>query len=331
MTKMFGFRLLGTLPVLLVLALAVFVLQQIAPVDPAVAMVGEKAPRAVLERARHEMGLDKPLPEQYVRYIDHLLHGNFGTSSVTRRPVRQDLTDFLPATLELILFAFVLIVAMGTFLGMATAQGWRGSGFLRALMIGGSSVPVFLTALLGMLLFYRKLGWLPATGRSSLDHAPNGPTHMMMLDGLLAGRLDVVLDTFKHLILPATCLAIAPAVSVGRVLRSSLTHTLRSDFVRTARAKGLGEKRILFSHAMRNSLGPVLALAGLQVAALFGTTIVVELIFAYPGLGLYISQAIGKGDFNTVAGITVVLGALYVFINTLVDLLQAAADPRIRF
>ena len=331
MLKVVSFRLLGMIPVLLVLALAVFVLQQIAPVDPAVAMVGEKAPREVLERARHEMGLDRPLPVQYVRYIGHLMQGNLGTSAVTRRSVRRDLGDFLPATLELVLFSFVLILVFGTLLGMATAQGWRGSGVLRALMIGGSSIPVFLTALLGMLLFYRKLGWLPATGRSSVDNAPNGPTHMMMLDGLLHARFDVVVDTFRHLVLPGVCLAIAPAVSVGRVLRSSLTHTLRSDFVRTARAKGLGEKRILLSHALRNSLGPVLALAGLQIASLFGAAIVVELIFAYPGLGLYISQAIGKGDFNTVAGITVVLGALYVFMNTLVDLLQAAADPRVRF
>jgi peptide/nickel transport system permease protein len=126
-------------------------------------------------------------------------------------------------------------------------------------------------------------------------------------------------------------MALGPAVSVGRVLRSSLTHTLRSDYVRTARAKGLRERRVLAKHALRNSVGPALALGGVTLASLFGTTILVEVIFAYPGVGLYISQAIGKGDFNTIAGVTVVLGVLYVFLNTVVDLLQAAADPRIRF
>jgi peptide/nickel transport system permease protein len=331
MLKVLGLRLLGAIPVLLALALAVFILQQVAPVDPAVALVGEKAPREVLERAREELGLNDPIPVQYVNYVGDLVQGDLGESSVTRRPVRTDLTTFLPATMELVLVTFAMIIVFGTFLGVATAQGWRGSGILRLVMVGGSSVPVFLAALLGMILFYRQLGWLPATGRTSIIDAPEGPTNLMMVDGLLRGRLDVVWDTWRHLVLPAGCMALGPAVTVGRVLRSSLTHTLRSDYVRTARAKGLRERRVLAKHALRNSVGPALALGGVTLASLFGTTILVEVIFAYPGVGLYISQAIGKGDFNTIAGVTVVLGVLYVFLNTVVDLLQAAADPRIRF
>jgi len=330
MLKVFSRRLLGAFPVLLVLALVVFILQQVAPIDPAVALVGEKAPPEVLERAREELGLNDPVPTQYARYVGNLATGDLGDSTVTRRPVTTDLGEFLPATLELVVFTFTLILAFGIFLGMATAQGWRGSGVLRVVMVCGSSVPVFLLALLGMLLFYRHLGWLPATGRTSIRDAPDGPTHLITVDGLLAGRLDVVVDGIKHLILPGACMAIGPAVSIGRVLRSSLTQTLRSDFVRTARAKGLGEKRILLKHAMRNSAGPVLALGGLQLAWLFGATIVIESIFAFPGLGLYTSQAIEKGDFNTIAGITMVLGLLYVVANILVDLAQSATDPRIR-
>jgi len=330
MLKVFSRRLIGAIPVLLVLALVVFILQKLAPVDPAVALVGEKAPAEVLERAREQLGLNDPVPTQYVNYVGKVVRGDLGESSVTRRPVATDLGKFLPATLELVLFTFVLTVVFGVFLGMATSQGWRGSGVLRVVMVCGSSVPVFLLALIGMLVFYRNLGWLPATGRTSIRNAPDGPTGLLTLDGLLHGRFDVFSDALKHLILPGACMAIGPAVSIGRVLRSSLSQTLRSDFVRTARAKGLGEKRILLKHAVRNSAGPVLALGGLQLASLFGATIVIEGIFAFPGLGLYTSQAIGKGDFNTIAGITMVLGLLYVVANILVDLAQASTDPRIR-
>jgi peptide/nickel transport system permease protein len=296
-----------------------------------VSLVGEKAPPEVYERVREELGLNDPLPTQYVSYLGDLAHGDLGQSSVTRRPIAEDLDAYLRATLELVLVTFLLIVGMGVFLGMATAQGWRGAGVLRLVMICGASVPVFLAALIGLMLLYRRLGWLPATGRTSIDDAPTGPTGLLTVDGLLHARLDVTVDAFLHLAMPAICLAIRPAVSVGRVLRSSLQHTLRSDFVRTARAKGLGEKRILVKHALRSSSGPVMALWGLEFASLFGATIVVESIFAFPGIGLYISQAIAKGDFNTIAAITIVLGLLYVLANTAVDMVQALLDPRIRF
>lgn len=331
MPKLLAQRLLGAVPVMLVLVLVVFVLREIAPVDQVVSLVGEKAPPEVYERVREELGLNDPLPTQYVNYLGDLAHGDLGQSSVTRRPIAEDLDRFLRATLELVLVTFFLIVALGVFLGMATAQGWRGAGGLRLVMICGASVPVFLAALVGLMFFYRRLGWLPATGRTGISDAPTGPTGLLTVDGILHARLDVTVDALLHLAMPAFCMAIRPAVSVGRVLRSSLQHTLRSDYVRTARAKGLGEKRILIKHALRNSSGPVMALWGLEFASLFGATIVVETIFAFPGVGLYISQAIGKGDFNTIAAITIVLGLLYVLANTVVDLVQALLDPRIRF
>ena len=196
-------------------------------------------------------------------------------------------------------------------------------------MISGASVPVFLACLLAMLIFYRWLGILPATGQTSAYDAPSGPTHFLLIDSLLAGRPALFVDALMHLILPALCIAITPAVAVGRVLRSSLEGTMKADYTRTARAKGLGEKRILIQHALRNSVGPVFAMLGLQLAAMIGNSIVVEMIFARPGIGLFISQAISKGDFNTIAGVTLVIGALYVLANIVVDVLQAAADPRV--
>jgi peptide/nickel transport system permease protein len=322
-------RFAGAIPVVLVLGLVVFVLEKVAPVDPVAALVGEKASPEVHAAARHKLGLDQPLPVQFWDYLVRAVHGNLGQSSVTRTSVAGDIGKFLPVTVELVFTALIMIVIIGFFLGMATAQGWRGSGVLRLVMITGASVPVFLASLLGMLTFYRWLNILPVTGQTSYYDAPTGPTHFLLIDSLLAGRPVVFFDDIKHLLLPAFCLAITPAVSVGRVLRSSLEGTLRADYTRTAYAKGLGAKRVLIMHALRNSLGPVLALVGLQIAAMVGNSIVIELIFARPGIGLYISQAINSGDFNTIAGTTLVIGLLYVMVNILVDVAQAAADPRV--
>jgi peptide/nickel transport system permease protein len=330
MLKMVAKRLLSAIAVLLVLVAVIFGLRQTSSVDPARAIVGEKASPAVVAIERKKLGLDDPLPLQYVRYVNHVIHGDFGESAVTRRPILTNLANYVPATLELVLVAFVIALGLGIFFGIATALGWRGSGTLRWVMIVASSLPVFLTALLGIIFFYQKLHWLPATGRTSATNAPTGPTGSLLIDSLLHGQFSLWKDAVGHLILPATCLALAPAVSIGRVLRSSLQHTLRSDYVRTARAKGQREIRVMLWHAMRNSAGPALAMGGLQIAALFGSVLVVEQIFAWPGIGLYTVQAIDKGDFGTIAGVSLTLGALYVLANIIVDLLQGAADPRIR-
>lgn len=322
-------RLLGAVPVLLVLILAVFTLQQVAPVDPVAALVGAKASPEVYEAARQQLGLDQPLPVQFWHYLTNAVQGDLGQSTVTRTPVVTDLATFLPVTLELLLLALIFTVIIGFFFGLATAQGWRGSGVLRLVMVSGASVPVFLACLLGMLVFYRFLNILPITGQTSYVDAPTGPTHSLLIDSVLAGRPEIFFDDLYHLVLPAFCLALTPAAAVGRVLRSSLEATLRADHTRTARAKGLGEKRILIMHALRNSLGPVFALMGLQLAVMVGNCILVELIFARPGIGLYISRAIDKADFNAIAGVTLVVGVLYVVTNIVVDVLQSVADPRV--
>jgi ABC-type dipeptide/oligopeptide/nickel transport system permease component len=322
-------RLLGAIPVLLVLVVAVFTLQQVAPVDPVAALVGAKASPEVYAAARHQLGYDQPLPMQFLHYLGNALQGDLGQSSLTRTPVVSDIATFLPVTLELLFVAMIFTVLIGSFLGLATAQGWRGSGVLRVVTISGASVPVFLACLLGMLVFYRYLNILPVTGTTAYYDAPSGPTQFLLIDSLLAGRPELFFDDLYHLILPAFCLALTPAVAVGRVLRSSLETTMHSDHIRTVRAKGLGEKRILFMHTARNSLGPVLALMGLQLAVMIGNCILVELIFARPGIGLYIARAIDKADFNAIAGVTLVVGALYVVTNIVVDALQSVADPRV--
>lgn len=322
-------RLLGAIPVLLVLVLAVFSLQKVAPVDPVAALVGAKASPEVYAAARHQLGLDQPFPLQFWNYLVHAVQGDLGQSSLTRTPVVSDIAKFLPVTLELLGVALIFTALIGFFLGLATAQGWRGSGVLRVVMVSGASVPVFLACLIGMVVFYRFLPILPITDQTSYLDAPTGPTHSLLIDSLLAGRPEIFVDDLYHLLLPAFCLALTPAVAVGRVLRSSLEATMRSDHTRTARAIGLGEKRILVMHALRNSMGPVFALIGLQIAVMVGNCILVELIFARPGIGLYISRAIDKADFNAIAGVTLVIGLLYVVTNIVVDALQSVADPRV--
>jgi peptide/nickel transport system permease protein len=306
-----------------------FVLQKVSPLDPVHAMLGGQASRGAVAAERRRLGLDLPLPQQYLRYVAGLARGDLGTSYRTRRPVGTDLRTFVPATVELSLAALLLALALAAGLAFATTLRWPGSGLFRTLLYAGASTPAFLLGIAGILVFYAYLGWLPATGRSSFADAPVGPTGLLTIDGLLRGRPDVTLDTLRHLLLPALAIAIGPSVSIGRVLRSSLVGGMRSDYARTARAKGLSEGVVLARHVLRNCAGAALSMTGLQVGLMFAGVVVIEQVFAWPGIGQYAAQSIPVGDFPAIAGVTILLGAGYVAINAVVDILQAVADPRI--
>ena len=329
MVRLIGKRLAAMVGVLLFLAAVVFTLQQLTPSDPVHAMLGANASKAAIAAQRHKLGYDRPLASQYFHYVGGLAHGNFQMSLRTRRPVATDLGHYLPATLELALFGLVLAVVLGALLGIVTAARFRGAGLFRLVTLAGASMPPFLLALFGILLFYRGVHWLPATGRTGFQDAPTGPTRLLLVDSLVHGQMRLFRDVIGHLILPGLCVAILPAVSIGRVLRSSLLSSLRADYVRTARAKGLREITVLWRHALRNSVGPALSMGGLQVGLMFAGVVVIEQIFAWPGIGLYTVQSIPRSDFPAIAGVTLVLGGGYVIVNTIVDLLQAVADPRI--
>jgi peptide/nickel transport system permease protein len=322
-------RLAAAVVVLLVLAGAIFVLAQFTPTDPVHAMLGANASPQAIAAKRHELGYDRPLPQQYLSYVGGIFRGDLQMSLRTRRPVTTDLAAFLPATLELALYGVGLAVVLGGALGLLTAARFRGYGVLRVVLVALASAPVFLLALLAILLFYRQLAWLPATGRTAYGTAVAGPTGMLTIDALLRGRLDVWWDAVEHLMLPAFCVAVGPAVAIGRVLRSSLVTTLQTDFVRTARAKGLGERTVLFRHGLRNSIGAALSMTGLQVGLMFAGVVVIESIFAWPGIGFYTVQSIPRTDFPAIAGVTLVLGFGYVLVNTIVEIGQALADPRL--
>ncbi|AQT80150.1 ABC transporter permease [Mycolicibacterium litorale] len=322
-------RLAATVAILVALTAVMFVLQKISPLDPVKAQMGAQSSASAVAARREALGLNDPVATQFWHYLTAAVRGDLGTSYRTRHPVASDLGSFFPATLELALYGMGIALLLAVLLAFSTTLKWRGSAVLRGILFTGASAPMFLLGILGLIVFYQKLGWVPANGRTAISNPPTGPTGLLTVDGLLSGRFDVVADALHHLILPALVIALGPAVAIGRVLRSSLLTDMDSDYARTARAKGLSESRIVAGHVLRNCVGSALSMTGLQVGLMFSGVLVVEQVFGWPGIGQYIAQSIPVADFPAIAGVTLMLGALYVFINTAVDLLQAAADPRI--
>jgi ABC-type dipeptide/oligopeptide/nickel transport system permease component len=328
MLRFLARRVLGLLGVLLTMSLIVFVLQSVVPADPARSLAGPSAPEEVVEGLREEMGLGDPVLVQYGRYLGRVLQGDLGASVRTRQPVAADILDYAPASLELMLAALVLGLCLGT--GVAVAQHLaRGAGALRVLLLALGSVPIFLSALLLVYLFWFQLGWLPGGNRIGIRRF-QGPTGFMLIDWAILGRPEVLVSALRHLALPALTLAIPIAVALARSIASSLGTTMQQPFIRTLRGKGLTERRVLWRHAARNSAAGPLAMIGLQVGLLFANLLIVERIFAWPGLGLYTVQAFAASDLPAVLGVSLAFGAFYIAVNILIDLAQAALDPRVR-
>ncbi|MDX6689926.1 MAG: peptide/nickel transport system permease protein [Solirubrobacteraceae bacterium] len=331
MAALIGHRLLALVAVLLGLAAIVFLLQAVVPSDPARAIVGASASPQVVAAKSHELGYDKPLPQRFVLFMQRLARGDLQDSLRTRNAVTDDLGTFAPATLELAMTAAVLAAVIGLGFALLLVGGGRVVRVARLALIGGASVPSFLAGLLAVLVFYSVLHVLPASGR--VDDSlvvPDGPTKLLLVDSLLHGDPGLFWSALQHLIMPAFTLALLPGLAIARTLHTSLEHVMREDYVRTARAKGLRERKVLVRHALRNASGPALTMSGLQFGLLLGGVVVVEQIFAWPGLGLYLNQSIAYSDFPAITGTTLLLGTAYVLVNFLVDVAQAWADPRIR-
>jgi peptide/nickel transport system permease protein len=314
--------------------LMTFFLARVAPADPARLIAGPHANAAALVHIRQLYGLDKPLPAQYVRYMADLFKGNLGTSFVTRRPVRSDLNAFLPATIELALYALVLGSLLGLVVGTIAAvrRGTAVDVGARFLAIGGLSMPAFWLAMLFQLIFYSRLGWLPFGGR--LDTGTVPPPHLtglITVDALLTGRVGTFFEALQHLALPVITLALAEIGLMARIVRTSLLEELGEDYVRTAKAKGLSGTAVLLRHALRNALLPAVTVLGLEFGVLAGGVFLVETIFAWPGIGRYAFDAIRASDYNATMGVTLVVALLYVGINLLVDIAYLYLDPRIRY
>jgi ABC-type dipeptide/oligopeptide/nickel transport system permease component len=326
-------RLVFVLLVLLGVTILTFFLARVVPADPARLLAGPRASPEAVEQVREARGLDRPLWEQYRSYMGGLLRGDLGTSLVTRRAVTSDLATFAPATLELILYSLLVGSLLGVALGMSSAirPGSAIDVGGRFVAIGGLSVPNFWVALLLQFAFFSLFGLLPFGGRLATGVLPPpGVTGLYTVDSLLAGRLDLFAQAVSHLILPVTALALAEMGLVARIVRASMLEVLGRDYIRTARAKGLRPWRIYRRHALRNALLPVVTIIGLELGLLLSGTVLVESIFAWPGLGRYMAEAIASSDYNAIMGVTIVVTVGVVLLNLIVDLVYAHLDPRVR-
>lgn len=310
-----------------------FTLSHVVPGDPAQLAAGPGASREAVEEIRRLNGLDDPLPEQFVRYLGNLTRLDLGTSIVTRRPVTEELASRIPASLELILVAFIAYLAIGiplAILAATTRRPWVDFA-VRFFATTSFAIPSFVLAFWLQIVFFFMLGWLPASGRLSLTTPrPDSVTGLLTVDGLLAGRPDAVVDALAHLVLPAAALAFGLMAIAVRITRATLLTELDKDYVKVARLKGLPETAIIRRHVLRNALIPVLTLVGVQFGYLVGGTLVVETVFAWPGLGFYAFNSILNIDYAPVMGVALVTTGVFVTINLVIDLLYPVIDPRIR-
>ena len=319
--------------VLLGLSILIFVLSRVLPGDPVRAAIGVRAPEEVAERLRQQMHLDDPIPIQYGYWLLDAIQGDFGTSFVTHRPVADDIREFFPASLELILFAVFFSIIGGITLGTLAAHQkdrW-GDNFIRIFSYLGVCTPQFVTAILLMLLFGLVLGWLPTIGRLSEGVLPPPTvTGMYTIDALLARQFDVYLDALKHILLPAMALALATMAQEARIHRASMSENLTKDYVANMRALGVGEWKIMSRFLLKPSLIPVVSIIALDFAGNLANGFLVELIFNWPGLSRYGMNAMLRKDLNAITAVVLVLGVVFVVVNILADLVVGKLDPRIR-
>jgi ABC-type dipeptide/oligopeptide/nickel transport system permease component len=320
-------RAAGAVITLLVMSFIVFCLQSIIPADPVRAIAGPTAPAATVNAIRQQLGLSEPTMVQYSRFLSRLARGDLGTSVRTRRPVTVDLLQYLPATLELALASVICGVALAGLMALLQFTFPR-SDFVRLAIVGVGCTPIFLTALLMVYFFWFRLGWLPGAGRLSIPDF-SGPTGLNLVDGILAGRPGVSLNALLHLVLPTLALSLPIAVAVGRSLNAALNEVMKQPYIQTARGKGLTEAQVLLRHGLRNAASAPLSMIGLQVGLLFGNLIIVERVFGWPGLGLYMVQALASADLPAVLGVSMVLGIFYILVNVLTEISQSLADARI--
>jgi len=328
-------RRLALLPLLLLgVSLLLFVITHLIPADPAKLIAGPHAGPEQIAEVRRVFGLERPLPQQYLVFLAGLARGDLGTSIQTNRAVAADLREYFPATFELTATAMVATILIGVPLGVVAAIRRGGLIDLTAqlLSLSGLSFPIFFFGLLMQLLFSRWLGWLPLGGRIGSDvTAPAGPTGLYVLDALAAGDVAALASALQYLVLPALTLTLAVLALVVRMTRSSMLEVLSQDFIRTARAKGLVSRTVYLRHGLRNALIPVVTVMGLFSGGLLGGVFLVELIFAWPGVGLYSVDAILALDYPAIMGTALLVTVVYILVSLLVDVAYAFLDPRIRY
>ncbi len=329
------FRVFASLLVTIVgLTAVTFSIGRFIPVDPVLAIVGDHASKSTYDRVRLEIGLDRSVPEQYFLYLKKVLSGDFGHSVMTSNPVLQDLAHFFPATLELATIATLIGVAAGVPAGVAAGalKGRWPDHIVRFLGLFGYSMPIFWLGLVGLWLFYGKLGWVGGPGRIDVgyDDLVTTRTGLLLVDSAIERNWDVFLNALSHLVLPAALLGYISLAYIARMTRSFIIDQLGQEYIVAARVKGCSFWGAVWRHAFPNVLVPLITVIGLSYASLLEGAVLTETVFAWPGLGLYITRSLFNADMNAVLGGTLVVGAVFIGINAMSDLLYRIVDPRLR-
>jgi len=325
-------RIILMLVVMLGVATIVFFITRVIPADPVGAILGGNAPIERVDAMRHQLGLDKPIILQFIDYIKGIVHADFGISLKSNRPVLIDIINYFPATIELAIASMIFAVVVGVVLGVFSAI-YRNKSidhFSRIFSILGVSMPVFWLGLLLLFLFYYQLDWFPGGGRHNLFIFPTHVTGLLLLDSIVTRDWATFWNGLHHIILPAFVLGYASAASIARIMRASMLDILRQDFIRTAKSKGLSKRLIIYRHALKNALIPVVTVIGLSFGSLLSGAVLTETIFSWPGLGRYIVNALLVLDYPAVTGGTLFIAFIYSLANLIVDISYAALDPRMR-
>ncbi|MGX6444713.1 ABC transporter permease [Neobacillus sp. K501] len=326
-------RMLSLIPVLFGMTLVVFAIIHAIPGNPAQVILGQRATAESIATLTKELGLDRPWYIQYVDYINSLLHGDLGTSLRTRGPINEEIWPFLAATIELTVVAMIIAVVIGVNAGIISA--WFSKSWFdyvaMVLALVGVSLPIFWLGLMEQWLFSIELGWLPTTGRENVRDPITAITNLYLIDTLIQGRFDQFTTVIKHLILPSIALATIPMAIIARMTRATMLEVMKSDYIRTARAKGLRMFWVVYKHSLKNAIIPVLTVIGLQMGLLLGGAILTETIFGWPGIGRYLYDAIAYRDYPVIQSGILIIAAIFVLINLVVDLLYVLVDPRIKY
>ena len=328
-------RFLATVALTLLGLLAVtFIINRVVPIDPVLAVVGDRASPQVYKRVYLELGLDRPLYEQFWIYLKKAVTGDFGVSVLTANKVVDDIRRVFPATLELATLGTLIGTVIGVPIGVLAAvrQGRLADQVVRVVGLIGYSAPIFWLGLMALLVFYARLGWTAGPGRLdiSYDYIVTPTTGLILLDSALQGEWAVFANAFSHIVLPATLLGYFSMAYISRMTRSFMLNELAQEYVVTARVKGLAEWRIIWGHALRNAAVPLVTVIALSYANLLEGSVLTETVFAWPGLGQYITNSLQNADMNAVLGGTLVIGAVFIGLNILSDLLYRQLDPRVR-
>ncbi len=328
-------KLIGTVAItFLGLLLVTFLIGRVVPVDPVLAVVGDRASQSTYDAAYIALGLDKPLWQQFWIYLQSAATGDLGTSMLTKKPIVEDIARVFPATLELATAGIILGTIVGIPLGVLSAvkQGKLADQIVRVVGLVGYSAPIFWLGLLGLLIFYAKLGWVAGPGRIDIayEYSVTQVTGLLLIDTAMQGQWDAFVNVLAHLALPATLLGYFSMAYISRMTRSFMLAELGQEYVTTARVKGVPEWRIIWVHALRNAAVPLVTVVALSYAGLLEGSVLTETVFAWPGLGQYLTNSLQNADMNAVLGGTLVIGVIFVGLNLLSDLLYTLLDPRVR-